>query len=139
MNFLQPLVLIALPLMLLPVIIHLINQQRHRTVPWAAMMFLMTAKRMSKGMARIRHIFILLMRTLAIAALIFAISRPLSGGWLGSIGLAKPDVTMVLPRSLCKYGDTGLTSGGIETLHRTQKTHTIARTGGLRNTPDSHR
>ncbi len=96
MNFLQPLALIALPIMLLPVIIHLINQQRHRTVPWAAMMFLMTAKRMSKGMARIRHIFILLMRVLAIAALIFAISRPLSGGWLGSIGLAKPDVTMVL-------------------------------------------
>ena len=96
MNFLQPLTLIALPLMLLPVIIHLINQQRHRTVPWAAMMFLMTAKRMSKGMARLRHILILLMRTLAIAALIFAISRPLSGGWLGSIGLAKPDVTMVL-------------------------------------------
>ena len=96
MNFLQPLMLIALPLMLLPVIIHLINQQRHRTRPWAAMMFLMTAKRMSRGMARIRHILILLMRTLAIAALIFAISRPLSGGWLGSIGLAKPDVTMVL-------------------------------------------
>jgi hypothetical protein len=96
MNFLQPLALIALPLMLLPVIIHLINQQRHRTVPWAAMMFLMAAKRMSKGMARLRHILILLMRTLAIAALIFAISRPLSGGWLGSIGLAKPDVTMVL-------------------------------------------
>ena len=96
MNFLQPLALIALPLILLPVIIHLINQQRHRTVPWAAMMFLMTAKRMSKGMARIRHILILIMRTLAIAALIFAISRPLSGGWLGSIGLAKPDVTMVL-------------------------------------------
>ncbi len=96
MNFLQPFALIALPLMLLPVIIHLINQQRHRTVPWAAMMFLMTAKRMSKGMARLRHILILLMRVLAIAALIFAISRPLSGGWLGSIGLAKPDVTMVL-------------------------------------------
>ena len=96
MNFLQPLALVALPLMLLPVIIHLINQQRHRTVPWAAMMFLMTAKRMSRGMARLRHILILLMRTLAIAALIFAISRPLSGGWLGSIGMAKPDVTMVL-------------------------------------------
>ena len=96
MNFLQPITLIALPLMLLPVIIHLINQRRHRTVPWAAMMFLMAAKRMSKGMARIRHILILLMRALAIAALIFAISRPLSGGWLGSIGLAKPDVTMVL-------------------------------------------
>ena len=70
MNFLQPLTLIALPLVLLPVIIHLINQQRHRTVPWAAMMFLMTAKRMSKGMARIRHILILLMRVLAIWRLV---------------------------------------------------------------------
>lgn len=96
MNFLQPLTLLALPLILLPIIIHLINQRRHRTVPWAAMMFLMTAKRMSKGMARIRHLLILLMRTLAIAALIFAISRPLSGGWLGSIGMSKPDITMVL-------------------------------------------
>ncbi len=96
MNFLQPLTLIALPLVLLPVIIHLINQHRHRTVPWAAMMFLVTAKRMSKGMARIRHILILLMRIFAITALILAISRPLSGGWLGSIGFAKPDVTMVL-------------------------------------------
>ena len=96
MNFLQPLTLFALPLILLPIIIHLINQRRHRTVPWAAMMFLITAKRMSKGMARLRHILILLMRTLAIAALIFAISRPLSGGWLGSIGMTKPDVTMVL-------------------------------------------
>ena len=96
MSFLQPLALIALPLMALPIIIHLINQQRHRTIPWAAMMFLMRAKRMSKGMARLRHLLILLMRTLAIAALIFAISRPLSGGWLGSVGLSKPDATLIL-------------------------------------------
>ena len=96
MSFLQPLILIALPLMALPVLIHLINQQRHRTIPWAAMMFLMSAKRMSKGMARLRHLLILLMRVLAIGALIFAVSRPLSGGWLGSVGLSKPDATLIL-------------------------------------------
>lgn len=96
MSFLQPLALIALPLMALPIIIHLINQQRHRTIPWAAMMFLMRAKRMSRGMARLRHLLILLMRVLAIGALIFAISRPLSGGWLGSVGLSKPDATLIL-------------------------------------------
>ncbi|MCY3742240.1 MAG: BatA domain-containing protein [Candidatus Poribacteria bacterium] len=96
MSFLQPLALIALPLMALPIIIHLINQQRHRTIPWAAMMFLMSAKRMSRGMARLRHLLILLMRVLAIGALIFAISRPLSGGWLGSVGLSKPDATLIL-------------------------------------------
>ena len=96
MSFLQPLALIALPLMALPILIHLLNQQRHRTIPWAAMMFLMRAKRMSRGMARLRHLLILLMRTLAIGALIFAISRPLSGGWLGSVGLSKPDATVIL-------------------------------------------
>ena len=96
MNFQQPLALIALPLVALPILIHLINQHRHRTIPWAAMMFLMTAKRMSKGMARLRHFLILLMRVLAIAALIFVVSRPLSGGWLGSIGLGKPDATLIL-------------------------------------------
>ena len=96
MGFLQPLALIALPLIALPIIIHLINQHRHRTIPWAAMMFLMSAKRMSKGMARLRHFLILLMRVLAVAALIFVVSRPLSGGWLGSIGMGKPDATLIL-------------------------------------------
>ena len=96
MSFLQPFILIALPLMALPVLIHLINQQRHRTIPWAAMMFLMSAKRMSRGMARLRHLLILLMRVLAVGTLIFAVSRPLSGGWLGSVGLSKPDATLIL-------------------------------------------
>ena len=96
MGFLQPLALIGLPLIALPIIIHLINQHRHRTIPWAAMMFLMHAKRMSKGMARLRHFLILLMRVLAVAALIFVVSRPLSGGWLGSIGMGRPDATLIL-------------------------------------------
>lgn len=96
MSFLQPLALLALPLIALPIIIHLINQHRHRTIPWAAMMFLMHAKRMSKGMARLRHFLILLMRVLAVATLIFVVSRPLSGGWLGSIGMGRPDATLIL-------------------------------------------
>jgi len=49
MSFLQPLMLAALPLVSLPLIIHLINQRRFQTVPWAAMMFLMTAKALSRG------------------------------------------------------------------------------------------
>ena len=87
--------LVALPLISLPILIHLINQRRHRTKKWAAMMFLMQAKRMSRGMARLRHLLILLMRMLAVAGLIFAISRPLATGWLGLTG-AKSDTTMIL-------------------------------------------
>ena len=96
MNFLQPLALFALPLIALPILIHLINQQRHRTLPWGAMMFLMSAKRMSKGMAQLRHLLIMLMRMLAIGALVFVVSRPLAGGWLGGAGLGKPDATLIL-------------------------------------------
>ena len=96
MSFLQPLALIALPLIALPILIHLINQQRHRTLPWGAMMFLMRAKRMSKGMAQLRHFLIMLMRMLAVGALVFVVSRPLAGGWLGGVGMRKPDATLIL-------------------------------------------
>ena len=96
MNFLQPLALFALPLIALPILIHLINQQRHRTLLWGAMMFLMSAKHMSKGMAQLRHLLIMLMRMLAVGALVFVVSRPLAGGWLGCVGLGKADATLIL-------------------------------------------
>ena len=86
MNFLNPFLLAALPLVSLPIIIHLINQRRFQTMKWAAMMFLLTANRMSRGYARIRQYFIMAARMAAIAGLIFAISRPLTGGWLGRAG-----------------------------------------------------
>lgn len=96
MSFLQPMLLAALPLAALPIIIHLINQRRYRTVRWAAMMFLVQANRMSRGYARIRHWLIMAARVLAIAALIFAVSRPLAGGWLGLAAGGAPDTTLVL-------------------------------------------
>ena len=96
MNFLQPLLLAALPLVALPILIHLINQWRYQTKQWGAMMFLLAANRMNRGFAKIRQWLILAMRTLAIAGLIFAIARPLAGGLLGLTGGGKTDTTIVL-------------------------------------------
>jgi len=96
MSFLNPLILAALPLMALPILIHLINQHRHRTVQWAAMMFLVSAKRMHKGMARLRYLLIMLMRIAAIGAMILAFSRPLASGWMSGVGMGKPDATLIL-------------------------------------------
>jgi hypothetical protein len=96
MSFLQPLLLAALPLVALPIIIHLINQRRYQTVRWAAMMFLLAANRMSRGYARVRQWLIMAMRMAAIAGLIFAVSRPLSGGWLGLAAGGRPDTTIIL-------------------------------------------
>src|SRR5690349_24815202 len=96
MSFLQPMLLAALPLVALPIIIHLINQRRYQTVRWAAMMFLLAANRMSRGYARLRQWLILAFRTLVIAALVFAVARPLASGWLGLAAGGRPDTTLIL-------------------------------------------
>src|SRR5262245_59293603 len=96
MTFLQPLLLLGLPLITLPILIHLINQHRYQTIRWGAMMFLLAANRMSRGYARLRQWLILLFRMLAIAALVFAVSRPLASGWLGLTAGGRADTTIIL-------------------------------------------
>ncbi len=96
MNFLQPWLLLALPLIALPIIIHLINQWRYQTKRWGAMMFLLAANRMNRGYAKLRQYLILAMRVLAIAGLIFAISRPLASGLLGLGAGGRADTSIVL-------------------------------------------
>ncbi|MEZ6127181.1 MAG: BatA domain-containing protein [Planctomycetaceae bacterium] len=96
MSFIQPAMLFALPLIALPILIHLINQNRYKTMPWGATMFLLKAKRMARGMARLRYLLLMLARMLAVAGLIFAISRPMAGGWLGLTSSNAPEVTIVV-------------------------------------------
>ncbi|HZM02224.1 MAG TPA: BatA domain-containing protein [Candidatus Saccharimonadales bacterium] len=100
MTFLQPLVLLGLPLVLVPVIIHLLNRMRHRPRPWAAMRFLVAATRSSISNTRLRQFLILLCRVLAVAMLVLFLARPLAGGWLGWALSPPPDaILIVLDRS----------------------------------------
>lgn len=96
MTFLQPIILWGLPLLLVPVVIHLINRLRHRTQPWAAMQFLVSATRSSVSHAKLRQFLILLLRVLAVLMLILFLARPLAGGWLGWALSPAPDVIMIL-------------------------------------------
>lgn len=98
MSFLQPALLWGLLAVSLPIIIHLLNRRRHRTVKWAAMDFLLKATRESRGKKKLKHILILTCRALAVAALIFAIARPLLGGFLG-FGASVDTVVLILDRS----------------------------------------
>src|ERR1700733_16003300 len=99
MTFLQPAMLMALPVAALPVVIHLIHPYRRRQIKWAAMIFLRAAQRMNKGLSRLRQILILALRVLAVAAIILVVTRPLSGGWLGLTGGAPDTVMILLDRS----------------------------------------
>ena len=62
--------LAGLPVVLLPVLIHLLNRLRYRSVRWAAMMFLISATRSSTRRAKIRQYLILLFRTLIVLFLV---------------------------------------------------------------------
>jgi len=86
MSFMQPWMLIALPLVLIPIIIHLVNQRRFQTVPWAAMRFLLEASKMSSGYTKLRQWLILAMRTLALLALVVFTARPLTSGIMALLG-----------------------------------------------------
>ncbi|HBJ82811.1 MAG TPA: hypothetical protein DDZ88_02830, partial [Verrucomicrobiales bacterium] len=99
MTFLVPALLLALPLAALPVIIHLIHLYRRRQVKWAAMMFLRMAQRMNKGLSRLRQILILAFRVLAVATILFVITRPMAGGLLGLTGGVPDTVIVLLDRS----------------------------------------
>ena len=96
MTFLQPILLYALPLILLPVLIHLLNRLRHRTQQWGAMRFLVAASRSSVNRARLKQFLILLFRTLAVLMLILFLARPLTGGWMGWAFASAPDTVLIL-------------------------------------------
>jgi hypothetical protein len=96
MSFLQPILLAAIPLIGLPLLIHLVNQRRYQTMPWGAMIFLLAANRLSRGFARLRQWLILAARTLVIAGLVFGFARPLASGWLGLAAGSKTDTTIIL-------------------------------------------
>jgi hypothetical protein len=96
MSFLQPWVLLGLPLIALPIIIHLLNRLRHRPKPWAAMRFLVSATRSSISQTRLRQFLILACRVLAVAMLVLFLARPLAGGWLGWALSPAPDAILIL-------------------------------------------
>ncbi len=60
------------------------------------MQFLLSAKRMNRGMARIRQIIILSLRVLAVLGLIVALSRPLASGWVGVTMGGSADTSIIL-------------------------------------------
>jgi hypothetical protein len=97
--FLSPILLWFLAAASVPVVIHLINRRRHKTILWAAMQFLLKATRESRGKKKLRHWLILACRTLGIVALVLAAARPLVSGLLGWGGGSIDLVILVLDRS----------------------------------------
>ncbi|HTX88428.1 MAG TPA: BatA domain-containing protein [Bacteroidales bacterium] len=76
MVFAQPLFLIALSALAIPVIIHLFNFRRYRKVYFTNVRFLSEIRQETRKRSRLKHLLILLVRLLAIACLVFAFAQP---------------------------------------------------------------
>ncbi len=86
----------ALPAFLLPLIIHLLNRLRYKTVPWAAMMFLLKANKAATRRAKIRQYLLLASRMLLLLFFLWAMARPLTGGWIGAAAGGAPETVIIL-------------------------------------------
>jgi hypothetical protein len=84
-SFLSITFLVALPLALAPILLHLFDRRRNVTIEWGAMEFLVDAATRRTSARKLKQWLLLALRVLAIAALIFALARPkLPGHWFGS-------------------------------------------------------
>jgi hypothetical protein len=76
MNFLNPLLLLGALGIALPILAHLLNQQKVKKTDWAAMQFLNRNVLVRSSQIRLRDLLLLCLRCLALLFLVLALSRP---------------------------------------------------------------
>ena len=106
-----------------PIIIHLLNRRRFRTVSWAAMDFLREALERNRKILHLRDIILLALRVLAVVMFGFVLARPFFKGsaagalWhgvlLGVCLLVAFGAAIALVTSGAKQGRAKLTAGGL--------------------------
>ena len=99
MSFLSAAFLIALPLVAVPVAIHLYRGRQRDVILWGAMQFLASAVTKGRRMERLEELLLMALRLAAVAALIFALARPMvRSSWLGNT--TDREIVLVLDNSL---------------------------------------
>jgi len=75
-SFLAPLFFAGLTALAIPVVIHLINRERKEVVEFPSLMFLQRIPYRSVRRQKLRHVFLLMLRCLALAIVVMAFARP---------------------------------------------------------------
>jgi hypothetical protein len=100
-GFVNPGLVAGVALASVPLIIHLLNRQRHKPTPWAAMRFVMAAYKQTRRRVQLENLLLLLLRMAAIAVLALAVARPYSGseGPLSGLTESRRDIAIVIDAS----------------------------------------
>src|SRR6266481_359605 len=96
MTFVHPLLLGGLLLVGIPVLIHLIMQQKPKHLPFPAFRFLLQRHRTNQRTLRLRHLLLLALRIFLIAAACLALARPKLFSERLSIGSGQPVAAVLL-------------------------------------------
>lgn len=99
MSFLSAIFLFALPLVAVPVLIHLYRGRQRDTITWGAMQFLAQAVTKGRSMERLEELLLMLLRVGTVLALVLALAQPMIRSSLfGDIG--NREVVLLLDNSL---------------------------------------
>lgn len=96
MSFVHPILLGGLLLIGVPVLIHLIMQQKPKKLPFPAFRFLLQKQRTNQRRLRLRYFLLLALRMLLIAAICLALARPMLFSNRLGIGSDRPVAAVLL-------------------------------------------
>ncbi len=101
MTFLNPALLLGLLAAAIPILLHLLNLRRLRTIEFSTLTFLKELQRTRIRRLKIRQLLLLFLRTLLVMLLVLAFARPtLQGSMMGSIGShGKTSIVMLIDDS----------------------------------------
>ncbi|MFV1965866.1 MAG: BatA domain-containing protein [Pirellulaceae bacterium] len=99
MTFLNGVLTFGAAAFVIPLVIHLLNRSRFRTVPWGAMHLLESILRVNHKWIRLEQILLLLVRCAIPALLAFCLARPVLTGWRVLPGDAPNSTVLLLDNS----------------------------------------
>jgi len=131
MTFLNPLVLFGLAAAAIPVILHLINLRRLRTIEFSTLSFLKELQHTRIRRLKLRQLLLLILRTLLILLLVLAFARPtIRGALAGSGGQAASTAVILIDDSM------SMTASDQQGVYLTQAKEAALRILGLMNDGD---
>lgn len=100
MAFLNPLLLLGLAAVSVPIIIHLLNRRKFQKVVWAAMRFIQTSVEKNQKRMRIEDMILLALRCLLLVLLALALARPaFKNSGADFLGQSKVTAVLILDNS----------------------------------------
>ena len=99
MTFLNGVLAFGAAAFTIPLVIHLLNRSRFRTIPWGAMHLLESVIRANNKRIRLEQLILLLVRCAIPALLAFCLARPVLTGWQALPGDVPASVVILLDDS----------------------------------------